>query len=259
MTAAGAGPDRCWQRTEGEGEHVVLVHGTMDRGSSFGRVARHLDGFRVTRYDRRGYGHSLRLGPPDSFTQQVDDLLAVVGDAPAIVAGHSYGGTIALAAAQRAPTAVVGVVAYESPMPWRDWWPRDSAGAHAVATARDPEHAAEQFMRRMIGDQRWKRLPPSTRDARRAEGPTLVAEMAHTREPDHPCFDPRQITVPVIAAHGTEGAPHHGRSAEVLAEEAPSGVLVVVDGAGHGVHLTHPAAFAGLVDRLAVTIGWRPG
>ena len=254
-----SGDDRCWRSTDGDGEHVVLVHGTMDRASSFGRVTRRLEGFRTTRYDRRGYGHSLRLGPPTSFGQQVDDLLDVVGDAPAVVAGHSYGGTIALAAAQRAPASVVGVVAYEAPMPWRDWWPGNSAGAAAVAAAHDPEDAAERFMRRMIGDQRWERLPPSTRAARRAEGPTLVAEMSHTRPPNDACFDPAAITVPVIVAHGTEGAAHHARSAEVLADEVPGAVLVVVDGAGHGVHLSHPGEFAGLVERLAVAVGWRAG
>ncbi len=259
MSTAGAGRDHCWQTADGDGPHVVLVHGTMDRASSFGRVVRKLDGFRVIRYDRRGYGHSLGLGPPTSFTQQVDDLLDVVGDGPALVAGHSYGGTIALAAAQRAPTVVVGVVAYEPPMPWRDWWPSGSAGASAAASADSPQDAAERFMRRMIGDQRWERLPPSTRAARRAEGPTLVAEMSHARTPGEPCMEPRSITVPVLAAHGTEGAAYHGRSAEVVAAEAPSGALVVLDGAGHGAHLTHPAAFAGLIERLAVTVGWRAG
>ncbi len=249
---------RCWRITEGHGPRVVLVHGTMDRASSFARVARHLEGYEVTRYDRRGYGHSVVLGPPRDLDQQVDDLLEVVGDAPAIAAGHSYGGTIALAAAQRAPASVVGVVAYEAPMPWREWWPTNSAGANAVASAEGPAEAAERFMRRMIGDRRWERLPPSTREARRAEGATLVAEMGHTRPPHPPSFDPAAVTVPVVAAHGTEGAPHHGRSAEVLAEEAPAAALIVVDGAGHGIHLTDPAAMAAMVGRVAAEVGWVP-
>lgn len=226
----------------------------MDRATSFGRVARRLDGYEVTRYDRRGYGNSLGLGPPTGFDQQVADLVDVLDGRPAMVAGHSYGGTIAAAAAQRHPDLVVGVVAYESPMPWADWWPRHSAGASAVAAASNPADAAERFMRRMLGDERWKRLPASTRAARRREGPTLVAEMAHLRPPNPPAHDPSRITVPVLAAHGTEGADHHRRAAEVLADDVPAGELVVLDGVGHGVHLTDPAEFARLVATLRVAL-----
>ena len=53
----------------------------------------------------------------------------------------------------------------------------------------------------------------------------------------------------LIAAHGTESRPHHQETARALAAAAPHGQLVVVDGASHGVHLTHPAAVADLVRR----------
>ena len=230
----------------------------MDRSSSFGRVARRLDGYEVIRYDRRGYARSLHLGPPTGVDQQVEDLLDVMDARPALVVGHSYGGMVAVAAAQRHPDMVAGVVAYESPMPWRDWWPSRSAGASAVAGAEDPGDAAERFMRRMIGDRRWERLPAGSRSERRSEGRTLVAEMAHTRPPNRAAHDPALVTVPLIAARGTDGAAHHHRAADVLAEEAPAGELVVLDGVGHGAHLTHPGAFAGLVDRLAAAAGWEP-
>ena len=247
-----------WRSADGDGPLVVLVHGTMDRSSSFGRVIRHLPGCRVVRYDRRGYARSLDAGPPTSFDEQVDDLVAILEEeegGPALLAGHSYGGTIAVATAERRPDLVAGVVAYEAPMPWREWWPRRSAGASAVADAADPGDAAEAFMRRMIGDERWERLPPSTRRARRDEGPTLVAEMAHLRPPNPPAIDPSAVHTPLIAAHGTDGAEHHHRTAEVLAAEAPEGELVVVEGAGHGVHLTHPSRFAELVHRMRQRTG----
>ena len=241
-----------WRSVSGSGPLVVLVHGTMDRSTSFGRVARHLPDHGVVRYDRRGYARSLGTGPPERFEQQVDDLVGIIEEqgGSGLVAGHSYGGTIAVATAQRRPDLVAGVVAYEAPMPWRAWWPKRSAGASAVEDGVDPADAAERFMRRMVGDDRWERLPPSTRQARRAEGPTLVAEMAQMRPPSPPAHDPAQVTCPVVAAHGTDSAPHHRRAAEALATEAPLGELVVVDGAGHGIHLTHPARFAELVTRV---------
>jgi len=247
----------CWRRADGDGPPVVLVHGTMDRSSSFGRVATHLDGFRVVRYDRRGYGRSVHLGPPSSFDDQVADLLEVLDTEaaePALVFGHSYGGTVALALAQRNPGRLAGVVAYECPLPWMPWWPHDSAGAKAVAGAADPEAAGEAFMRRMVGDHRWEKLPPSTRAARRAEGATLVAEIAQLRPPHPVPVDLADVHVPVLAARGTEGAAHHHLAADAVAEQVPGASLVVLDGADHGVHLSHPADAAGLVRQLAAVV-----
>lgn len=251
---------RCWRDVAGEGPPVVLVHGTMDRSSSFGRVRKGLDGFRVARYDRRGYARSVALGPPEAFDQQVQDLLDVVewmvGSGPApVVFGHSYGGTVALAAAAAAPERLAGVIAFESPLPWMEWWPSGSAGAAAVAGADDAEAAGEAFMRRMVGDTRWERLPPSTRAARRAEGPTLVAELAQLRPPHPPPFELASVRVPVLAAHGTDGADHHGQAARAVADGVPGAELEVVEGSGHGVHLTHPAAVAAMVRRFTGETG----
>jgi pimeloyl-ACP methyl ester carboxylesterase len=250
---------RCWRDVAGEGPAVVLVHGTMDRSSSFGRVRRSLADMRVARYDRRGYARSVELGPPQSLRQQVDDLLDVVDwlvadGPPPVVFGHSYGGTVALAAAAEAPDRLAGIVAFEAPLPWMDWWPSGSAGAAAVASSADPEEAGEHFMRRMLGDERWQKLPPSTRAARRAEGPTLVAELAQLRPPNPAPFDLTSIRVPVLAAHGTEGAAHHGEAARAVAAGVPGADLEVVAGSGHGVHLTHPAAVAALVRRLVTEL-----
>lgn len=235
---------------DGDGPPIVLVHGTMDRGSSFGRMARMLKGRKVIRYDRRGYAHSLALGPPTGFDDQVDDLLDVIGDEPAVVFGHSYGGTVALGTAARAPDRVVGVVAFECPLPWMPWWPTDSAGAKAARTTATPEDAAEAFMIRMVGERRWQRLPPSTRHARRAEGPTLVAELSHLRAPNPAPFDLDDVTVPVVAAYGTRGAEHHRHSMVEVADHIPGAQLVEVADSGHGVHLTHPAKAVELIGAL---------
>lgn len=232
---------------------VVIVHGSLDRSASFARVARHLDDLRVLRYDRRGYGRSIHCGPATSFHQQVDDLAAVVDGRASVIVGHSFGGVIALAFAQQHPRLATAVVAYEAPMSWLPWWPSTTAGAAATSTAGDAGDAAERFMRRMIGDDRWERLPRSTREQRRSEGPALLAELRSIREADDPPYDPSEVAVPVIAAHGTASADHHRQTAVRLVELVPSAELVVVEGAGHGVHLTHPSALAGLARRaLAV-------
>jgi pimeloyl-ACP methyl ester carboxylesterase len=228
---------------------VVLVHGSLDRSTAFLRTVRLLEDLEVVRYDRRGYGRSLHAGVCVTFPEQVDDLATVVAGRPTVLFGHSLGGVVALAFAARRPDLVPAVVAYEAPMAWQSWWPSATAGSVAMAPDVDEAAAAERFMRRMIGDERWAGLPERTREQRRAEGPALVAELRSIRPPAPPPYDPAVLTMPVIAAHGSQSVPHHQETARVLAAAAPHGELVVVEGAGHGVHLTHPAAVADLVRR----------
>lgn len=236
---------------------VALVHGSLDRSTAFLRTIRLLDEVSVVRYDRRGYGKSLACGTCPSFAEQVDDLATVLDGRPAVVFGHSLGGVVALALAARHPEQVRAVVAYEAPMSWEPWWPRSTAGAAATADGRSSADAAERFMRRMIGDERWESLPERTRAQRRAEGPALVTELRSIRAPEPAPYDPADLVVPVIAAHGSRSRPHHQETARALAAAVPGSELVVVEGAEHGVHLTHPAAVADLV-RRAVAAGMAP-
>ena len=228
---------------------VVFVHGSLDRSTAFLRSARELRDLTVIRFDRRGYGRSLAVGASASFDDQVDDLSGVVGDEPTVVVGHSLGGVVALTFASRYPERAPAVVAYEAPMPWLPTWPSNTAGGIATDGTADEATAAEVFMRRIVGDERWEELPPKTKQQRRAEGPALLAELRSLRPPNPAPYDPSTLPMPVVAGHGSESRPHHQRGARLLAEAAPRGELVVIDGASHGAHLTHPIEFAGLVRR----------
>ncbi len=276
MTGLGAtagAPSTLWAQEVGDGPLVVLVHGAMDGSGGMLRVRRALQNeCRVLRYDRRGYGRSLPAGPAVSFEQQVDDLAGLVAGRPAVLAGHSLGGVICLALAERAPELVRSAMAYEAPLMWEPWWPRDSPGLEVLDHRGDGRgdgradgpgdrgddgggDAAEWFLRRMIGDDRWERLPAFVRAERRAEGAALVAELRSVHPPAPPPYIPEHVPVPVLAACGTETSAHHWRAAHELARRAPHGQLELVDGAGHGAHLSHPEAFADLVRdalRLAV-------
>ena len=227
----------------------MFVHGSMDRSSAFARCVGHLRDVHTIRYDRRGYGKSRDRGAPP-LAGHVDDLVAVIDGRECVVVGHSLGGVIALAAAQQRPDAIHAVGAYEAPMPWIEWWPKRSAGGDAmtmgeVSTPEAAADAAEQFMRRILGDERWESLPQSTRDARRAEGPALLAELGSARAA--PAYDPTAIKVPVVAGHSTGSSDHHRWAAQELARLTGGGAPFVIDGAGHGAHASHHAEFAAFV------------
>ena len=225
---------------------VFLVHGSLGRGEFFARVVRRLPGVPVVTYDRRGYHRSRPAGIARSLEEHVDDLVHLVGEGPAVVVGHSYGGDVALGAAIEAPGALRAVGAYEPPTPWFDWWPRRSASS---ITAEDPAVFAEGFFRRVVGEGGWERLTPTGRAERQADGPALVAELADLRRPGAP-FDLAQLRSPLVLGRGERSLAHHRRAVEVLADMVPGAELVEIPGAGHGAPLSHPVAFAALVRRV---------
>jgi pimeloyl-ACP methyl ester carboxylesterase len=143
---------------------------------------------------------------------------------------------------------VRSAVAYEAPAPWTDWWPTGPPPTD------DPAEEAEAFMRRAIGDRFWSRLPERTRAARRAEGAALQADIASLAGPAP--YDPAAVVVPVVAACGSDTTWWHRRATAELAEALPLGEHVTVNGAQHGVHLSHPTASASLV-RRAIEAGDR--
>lgn len=222
---------------------IVVVHGTMDRAAGLLRLSRRLaPDFHVVRYDRRGYGRSRHVGPPYTVAAHVDDLADVIAThAPRgradLVFGHSFGGNVALGLASCRPELVGAVAVYETPLSWLDWWPGTTAGGAAIG-ADDAADAAEAFMRRLVGDDVWERLPGATRAARRAEGAAMVAELIDLRRAAP--WDAGAIDVPVLAIVGEHGRPHHRRGGPTIADSIRGARFVELHGAGHGAPNSHP-------------------
>jgi pimeloyl-ACP methyl ester carboxylesterase len=229
-----------------EGPLIALIHGTMDRSSGMLKLSRLLDHRAlVLRYDRRGYGKSAPHPGPFSIDHQVADLVALLGGRRAVLVGHSYGGNVALATAARHPHLVSAVAVYETPLSWEPWWPGTTAGARALATSGDPAEAAEGFMRRMIGDDRWNALPERTRLTRRQEGSALLGELADIG--DGAPWTPDQITQRVLAGFGSGGRPHHRRGMEQVAATFANAAAVELVGCGHDAPMHRPALFTELL------------
>lgn len=219
---------------------VVLVHGTLDRSAGMARVAREIPGgVRVVRYDRRGYSRSQALGGPFTVERHIQDLVEIIDSRPSLLIGHSFGGNVALGAAEQLPDVVLGVSTYETPLSWMPWWSGQSAGSRAVASGND--NAAEEFMIRLIGHRHWEALPEKTKSDRRLEGPTLVGELSSLRTGAP--WNADNIACEVIAGIGTKAADHHKRGAAWIADQVPHGSLAVFDGAGHGAPVSHAAKF----------------
>jgi len=232
-----------------DGPPIVIVHGAMDRAAGFRRTARHLPDRDIVAYDRRGYSGSRDLPLAERLSDHVDDLMRVCEELAAagqrrLLVGHSAGGLIALHALARPGVAelVLGAVVWEPPLAWKDWYASRSNRLLDLA----PETAAEQFLRAVVGDRLWERLPSAMRADRLAEGPALVSDMRNARDPSSD-VDLALVHLPVVAGYGTESSEEHRRSAVEVADGIDGARLVAIEGAGHGIHLDRPRAFAELI------------
>ncbi|ATD71807.1 alpha/beta hydrolase [Gordonia amicalis] len=93
---------------------VLAIHGLTGHGRRWEPLARHLGGVRIVAPDLIGHGRS-PWRPPWSIEHHVRALSAVLDEhvpdgRPIVVAGHSFGGALALHLANRRPDAVKGLV-----------------------------------------------------------------------------------------------------------------------------------------------------
>jgi pimeloyl-ACP methyl ester carboxylesterase len=246
---------------------VVFVHGSLDRGDSFRRVMRRLPDVTTVAYDRRGYQGSRGSGVV-GLGGHIEDLLAVMEEArtgtgsdsgrggPIVAIGHSLGGDVVIGAALAEPSLFDAIGAFEPPMPWlgfrRDGGSSEGGAVRPwPASADDPGVEVERFFGRMVGESAWAHLTEAGREARRADGPALVADLRSFRS-EVPPFEVTALEVPAVFGMGGRASrPHHRRTVEWLGANVPTGVVYEVEGAQHGAHLSHPDHFASMT-RLVI-------
>ncbi|MDI3560630.1 alpha/beta fold hydrolase [Bradyrhizobium sp. Arg816] len=101
----------------GEGEPVVLLHGNGSMVQDFecsGLIDLAAEQYRVIAFDRPGFGHSERprdiVWTPDAQAKLLKLALQKIGVSSAIVLGHSWGASVAIAMALQDPSFVRGLV-----------------------------------------------------------------------------------------------------------------------------------------------------
>ncbi len=93
---------------------LLLLHGFGSRLETWRAVQDSLAGDRrVIAWDHKGFGHSERSAGaygPEKHARDVTAIMDALGVQQAVLAGHSYGGGVALRVALRAPERLLGLV-----------------------------------------------------------------------------------------------------------------------------------------------------
>jgi pimeloyl-ACP methyl ester carboxylesterase len=117
----------------GTGTPIVLLHGLPGTAEDWNEVTPLLAGHRTIAIDRPGFGYS--SGGYVKFDRQVEVIAALLrrlGVTRPILVGHSYGGTLALAFAERHPSQLRGLVLVDAAAGGTKVGSFERAQAHAV-------------------------------------------------------------------------------------------------------------------------------
>jgi pimeloyl-ACP methyl ester carboxylesterase len=244
----------------GEGEAVVLVHGTTGSGAGWVFVAPQLaQDFRVVTYDRRGRGQS-GDGSSYSIEDDVHDLVALIRrlGPPVHVVGHSIGARVALAATARVGPEVASLVLYEPPLEV-DAVSRDTWDAIDEATRRyDWEQVLELFYPAagLTPEEiaALRSLPPAW-EAALDGARTVSREIVALRNAPIDLDTLRHITVPSLVLVGSETDTPVYLNGLADVATALNAVTEELEGQRHVAPMTAPDLFAGKVrDFIRATV-----
>lgn len=242
----------------GPGAPILLVHGTAGDHTTFRVVGPILAGSRAVRaMDRRGRGASGDVAPY-AIEREFEDVAAVAdalareAGAPIDVVGHSYGGRCALGAALLTD-AIRRIVSYEGAPtpPGASYHPAGIEDRLRAALERgDHDEALAAFMHDVVGmpdaDLAAYRADPIW-PVRAAAAPTILRELEAETDPAASLDALGRVRQPVLQVLGGASLPVFAASTTALNERLADGRIVVIDGARHAAHHTHPDAFVAAV------------
>jgi pimeloyl-ACP methyl ester carboxylesterase len=251
--------------SSGRGAPLVLVHGEWGDHHDWDAVAPALAGsFRVVRYDRRG--HSQSGGHPSGgLRQNADDLAGLIAElrlGPAHVVATSYGASVALDLASRAPELLASLVVHEPPL--FDLVRDDAAlsaalreaeaetrAALALVEAGDPEGAARRFVETLgTGEGTWARTSPAARARLVANAGAWAREMSEESRAKIDLQGLARCNVPVRLTSGSDSAPCFPAITDAVARALPDHSRRHMLGWDHAPHASRPYEWTD------VTLGW---
>jgi pimeloyl-ACP methyl ester carboxylesterase len=239
---------------------IVFIPGSYSTASAWRGVWAHLSAdWRLAAISLPGCGETTETRRPGDagITHQLAALqvaLARLGNCPVHLVGHSFGGTVALAAALAGTVDVASLMLFEA-NPFdliSDNGPlyaeaRALAAAFKVALDASETDAAARIVDWWGGPGCFAAMPARVQDFCRSAAPAngLDWETDFDFQPDRTAI--ASLSCPVLLVRGADAIPAMVAMTDALGGLLPSARRAVVAGAGHFLTTTHPSECAKLI------------
>lgn len=243
--------------TQGQGPHLMLVHGITSTHLTFDELLPHLSPHRtVTVYDRRGRGLSGDSPGEYEMASEFDDLLAVidaVDQSPVDIFAHSFGAYIAVGASLGDDRDRIRRMVFYSPG-FGDRYPEEVlVEIDDLVASGERDHALRVLLTDIIG------MPEDEVDFM-AKSPAWAARIESVHTVARECRADRDfkleeanlaaVTQPVLVVSGETNPANKQAVAERLAALLPAATLETMSGEGHVAHHTAPGRLAEVLFRF---------
>lgn len=258
----------------GSGEPVLLMHCgfVADSFAPLMNDAVISSQYRLINYHRIGYGRSDRASGPMSVAQQAADaraLLRELGVQRAHIAGHSYGGVVALQLALDAPEVVQSLALLEPSIPAALGDPEvalkfmEGAGkAFAQFGAGDKAGAVDTWLTgafgpgyREIAD---RALPGWFEQAAKDADVVFQVEAANVQQWSFTPAEAARITQPVLSAYHEDNWPGFRKAHELIQAWIPQTEAALLPVERHLLQIMNPGAvgeaLAGFFSRHPINV-----
>ncbi len=250
--------------TIGQGAPILFVHADFVDGGMWREVMSLLSAsFRVTCFDKRGYGQSEPATGPVCRRRELETVARTLGGGPVHLVGCSNGGQSALDLALERPELVRSLTLVNAtPSGFRlEGAPPPELLEMIGAMARGDVDAANDLQIRIWfdGPSRARDTMDSARCAARLDakrmnrilverGTFAIADMT-PKDPLDPPATARlaQVRVPTLVVSGALDYAENQRASRLLADGIPGARQVVISDCAHVPPLEAPAAFASIL------------
>jgi pimeloyl-ACP methyl ester carboxylesterase len=240
-----------------EGPVVAFLHGVSGSSRTYGWLPDEITrGRRILRIDLRGHGasdHAPGTYLLDRYGADVAEVLRQVARRPAVLVGHSLGGSAAWWVAQHHPELLAGAFLEDPPL----YMGEPAEHAENPAAAIFPMLRDNAVAMREAGlspEEAAAKLAAAPFDADRTQGDVMRADGLLARAHAQLAMDPEvltsaadgstlagtdlqaAVTVPVLLLAAGEQPAFKPEHEERLAVTHPEVEVVRVAGAGHGIH-----------------------
>jgi pimeloyl-ACP methyl ester carboxylesterase len=233
----------------GQGPPMLLIHGSAADHTTWSiQLASPLrERFTLIAYDRRASSTSVE--------DHASDAAELLAGERALIVASSFGSVIALELIRTRPELCAGAVLIEPPMAASD----DLTAAPAEFLAEFDRRAAEQggpaagefFLRTVLGDEAFERMPRAFQDRSKGKWAEIRADSGALLAYRPRYAELANVNVPVLLLGGDRSASYFRATLEALAAALPRARLEIVKGGGHMLHAEARTRFAELVNAFA--------